>query len=101
MRRPMKKTKNKMKQHSHASHPETELRLKRAAGHLAKVVEMVHSSQECVDILQQLSAVISALEASRVTLLQDHFRTCIAPAISQDSQYLVKDLEVIIKRAMK
>jgi uncharacterized protein len=101
MLKPVKKTKNKTKLHAHASHPETKMRLKRAAGHLAKVVEMVHSGRECVDILQQLSAVISALEASRVTLLQDHVRTCIAPAISVDSQYLVKDLEIIIRRSMK
>ena len=87
--------------HQHLSHPETEVRIKRAAGHLTKVVEMVGQGRECVDILQQLSAVIAALESCRVTLLQDHFQTCIAPAISKDSQYLVKDLETIIKRALK
>lgn len=75
--------------------------MKRAAGHLSKVVEMVSEGQECVDILQQLSAVISALESCRVILLQDHLHTCIAPVIGKDSQHLVKELEVIVKRALK
>ncbi len=75
--------------------------MKRAAGHLSKVVEMVGGGRECVDILQQLSAVISALESCRVTLLQDHFQTCIAPAISKDSLHLISELEIIIKRALK
>lgn len=92
---------NKVPKHHHPSHPETEIRMKRAAGHLNKVVEMVGEGRECVDILQQLSAVISALESCRVTLLQDHFQTCIAPAISKESQYLIKDLETILKRALK
>ena len=97
----MKTKTDKSHQHKHTTHPQTEVRMKRAAGHLGKVVEMVHEGRECVDILQQLSAVISALESCRVILLQDHFQTCIAPALSKNSQHLVKELETIIQRALK
>ena len=88
-------------EHHHPSHPETEVRLKRASGHLNKVVEMVHQGRGCTDILQQLSAVISALESCRVTLLQDHIQTCITPVVPASSRHIVKDLELVIKRAMK
>lgn len=89
------------KAHAHSSHPETIIRLNRAAGHLSKVVSMVKSNQECVDVLQQLSAVISALESCRITLLTDHVKTCIVPEIKPQSQHLAQELEIIIKRALK
>lgn len=87
--------------HNHVSHKETLTRIKRASGHLRKVESMVAQGEECVELLQQLSAVISALESCRVTLLQDHFRTCIAPALAPDSKHLVDELETVIKRALK
>lgn len=83
------------------SHRETLTRIKRASGHLRKVEAMVSSGEECTQILQQLGAVISALQSCRVTLLQDHFSSCIAPAISPNSKHLVSELEIVIKRALK
>ncbi|MBK8204758.1 MAG: metal-sensitive transcriptional regulator [Bdellovibrionales bacterium] len=87
--------------HKHIPHGETLVRIKRASGHLRKVETMVSDGAECVEVLQQLSAVISALESCRISLLQDHFRSCITPAIRNDSQYLIKDLETVIRRALK
>lgn len=87
--------------HAHPSHPKTLSRLKIASGHLLKVIEMVREDKECLSVLQQLSAVISALESSRVALLQDHFRSCIAPEIPEKSKHLIRDLETIIERALK
>ncbi len=101
MSRKAKKNIEAEKFHSHSSHPKTLARLKIASGHLLKVVEMVETDKECIDVLQQLSAVISALESSRITLLQDHFTSCVAPALSEDSKYLIKDLETLLQRALK
>lgn len=66
MLRKAKKSIKTEKDHSHSSHPKTLSRLKIASGHLLKVIEMVETDEECVDVLQQLSAVISALESSRI-----------------------------------
>lgn len=101
MSRKAKKTVKAEKDHSHSSHPKTLSRLKIASGHLLKVIEMVEADEECIDVLQQLAAVISALESSRITLLQDHFTSCVAPALSEDSKYLIKDLETLLQRALK
>lgn len=87
--------------HKHIPHRETLVRIKRASGHLRKVESMVSDDEECIEILQQLSAVISALESCRITLLQDHFSSCIAPAISSDSKHLIAELETVIKRALR
>ncbi len=47
--------------HHHKSHDEALLRIKRATGHLEAVHGMIKSERSCPEILQQLSAVISAL----------------------------------------
>ena len=45
----------------HQSHPEITKRLKRAAGHLAGVIEMIEAGRPCLDLAQQLHAVESAI----------------------------------------
>ncbi len=86
---------------THAGHPESLIRLKRASGHLNKVISMTEDSNQCVDILQQLSAVISALESCRVSLLQDHITTCVLPVVKSDSKKIISDLQLIIQRVVK
>ena len=46
---------------SHASHPEILGRLKRAHGHLNKVIAMLEEGRDCVTVAQQLQAVESAV----------------------------------------
>ncbi len=89
------------KHHEHSSHKEAVTRLKRADGHLLKVVEMIEHHKPCADILQQLSAVISALSSCRLMLLQDHLDTCLAPALKPGHEHVVAEIETIVKRAMK
>lgn len=64
----------------HASHPAISKRLKRAHGHLAKVIEMIDSDRPCLDIAQQLQAVESALSNAKSTLIHDHVENCLADA---------------------
>ena len=53
-------------------------RLKRAAGQIAGLQKMVEEDRYCVDILTQLAAVRSALDAVGVQLLTDHMEHCVA-----------------------
>lgn len=87
--------------HDHLSHKEALIRLKRASGHLNKVISMTADDGKCVDILQQLSAVISALESCRVHLLQDHIKSCVGPLVNTESKKIISDLEVVIQRVLK
>ncbi len=52
-------------------------RLKRAAGQIAGLQKMVEDDRYCVDILTQLAAVRSALDAVGVQLLTDHMEHCV------------------------
>jgi len=80
---------------------ETLIRLKRAMGHLSSVVDMVEEKRTCIDILQQLSAVISALGGARVSLLQGHINSCLKNSLKPGNDGLAKELDLIIQRGMK
>lgn len=93
----------KFKTHDHAhQHDANSInRLKRASGHLSKVIQMLENEQPCGDVLQQLSAVISALGGSRVQILKAHLNTCLRPVLKSKDEKLVKEIEDVIQRAMK
>jgi DNA-binding FrmR family transcriptional regulator len=55
-----------------------ENRLKRVAGQIVGLQKMVAEDRYCVDILTQLAAIRSALDALGVELLADHLETCVA-----------------------
>ena len=56
-------------------------RLKRIAGQVAGLQKMVDDDRYCVDILTQLAAVRSALDAVGVQLLTDHVEHCVSGCV--------------------
>jgi DNA-binding FrmR family transcriptional regulator len=52
-------------------------RMKRISGQVAGVQRMLDEDRYCVDILNQISAVRSALDALGVELLTDHVECCV------------------------
>ena len=61
----------------HASHPEIVKRLKRAHGHLGKVLSMFEDGRPCVDLAQQLHAVEAAVANAKRELIHDHVEHCL------------------------
>ncbi|WP_298671460.1 metal-sensing transcriptional repressor [uncultured Sphingomonas sp.] len=57
---------------SHAANPDLINRLKRAQGHLAKIVEMVSEGRDGLQTAQQMQAVIAALDKAKTLLVSDH-----------------------------
>lgn len=55
-------------------------RLKRIEGQARGIHKMVEDEKYCIDILTQISALTSALEAVAVGLLDDHLRHCVVDA---------------------
>jgi len=62
----------------HASHPEIVKRLKRAQGHLGKVLSMFEDGRPCLDLAQQLHAVEAAVANAKRELIHDHVEHCLA-----------------------
>jgi uncharacterized protein len=63
--------------HTHASHPAIVIRLKRAEGHLRRVIGMIEEGQPCVDLATQLHAVERALAEAKRALIHDHIDHCV------------------------
>jgi DNA-binding FrmR family transcriptional regulator len=60
-------------------------RLKRIEGQARGIHKMVDDEKYCIDILTQISAMTSALEAVAMGLLEDHLRHCVVDAARQGS----------------
>lgn len=65
----------------HSSHPAIVKRLKRADGHLRRVIEMIEAGRHCLDIAQQLHAVEKAIAQAKKTLIHDHLNHCLDEAM--------------------
>ena len=55
--------------------------LKKAQSHLGKVITMVEDKEYCVDIMQQVLAIIGLLKSVNQKLLADHLQNCFAKAM--------------------
>jgi uncharacterized protein len=64
----------------HSTHPEVVNRLRRAEGHLKKIIGMIQDGRSCLDLAQQLHAVEKAIDGAKKTLIHDHIDNCLAEA---------------------
>jgi DNA-binding FrmR family transcriptional regulator len=86
--------------HIHANHPEIVKRLKRADGHLRKVVEMIEAGRSCLDIAQQLHAVEMAVGQAKRALIQDHLDHCleeVVGSLARDQRQPIDEFKAITK----
>lgn len=61
-------------------------RLARIEGQVRGIRTMVQNDRYCVDILMQLSAVVSALKKVEELVLENHLKTCVSDAIRQGNE---------------
>ena len=67
--------------HIHESHADVINRLKRAGGHLQTIIGMIEGGRDCLDLAQQMQAVIKALEGAKSVLIHDHVEHCLEAAM--------------------
>ena len=63
--------------HIHESHPAIVKRLKRAEGHIRRVISMFEEGRSCLDLAQQLHAVEKAIAEAKRQLIHDHVDHCL------------------------
>jgi CsoR family transcriptional regulator, copper-sensing transcriptional repressor len=69
--------------HGYAPHKEQLVkRLARVEGQVRGIARMVEDDRYCIDILTQLGAVSTALEAVALKVLEEHVRHCVAGALA-------------------
>ena len=67
--------------HVHESHADVVNRLKRAGGHLQTIIGMIEGGRDCLDVAQQLQAVLKAVEGAKAVLIHDHVEHCLEAAM--------------------
>ncbi len=76
-------------------------RLKRIEGQVRGVQRMLENDAYCTDILTQVSAIQSALNAFNQELLVSHINTCVVEDIKNGNDEVITDLVKTIKKLMK
>ena len=76
-------------------------RLNRIEGQVRGIRGMVEKEAYCTDILTQVSAIQSALNAFSRELLSNHIHTCVVQDIQNGHLEVVDDLLVTIQKLMK
>lgn len=76
-------------------------RLNRIEGQVRGVKNMVEEERYCVDILTQVSAIQSALNAFNKKLLANHIHTCVVDDIKGGKDEAVDELCETIQKLMK
>ncbi|WP_406695866.1 metal-sensitive transcriptional regulator [Singulisphaera sp. Ch08] len=90
--------------------PKIKSRVNRIAGQVAGIQRMVEEERYCVDILNQIAAVRSALDALGIELLSQHIECCVlghgtgkehAQAEPMTNEQLVDELRTVLARFLK
>ncbi len=79
-------------------------RMRRIEGQARGVTKMVDEEKYCIDILTQISALTSALQAVAVGLLDDHLKHCVVDAArmnSADADAKIKEATDAIARLVR
>ncbi len=90
--------------HKHRSESEYRAlmnRLSRIEGQLRGIRQMVEDERYCVDILTQVSAVQSALNAFSRELLTSHIKSCVTEDIKRGHAEAVDELCATLQKLMK
>nr|WP_198416364.1 metal-sensitive transcriptional regulator [Cryobacterium luteum] len=79
-------------------------RLRRIEGQARGISRMVDEEKYCIDILTQISALTSALQAVGLGLLDDHLKHCVLDAVRMDgpdAQVKIKEASAAIARLVR
>jgi uncharacterized protein len=66
----------------HETHPEVLKRLKRAAGQLRSIGEMIEAGRPCLEVAQQLQAAERAVREAKKTFINDHLNHCLERVVA-------------------
>ncbi|MDP2953584.1 MAG: metal-sensitive transcriptional regulator [Chloroflexota bacterium] len=74
-------------------------RLRRIEGQARGVQRMVEEGRYCMDVVQQLNALSSAVEEVSLLVLQSHIEGCVAQAIREGSgEEQIQELIAVLRR---
>jgi len=75
-------------------------RLHRIEGQVRGIERMVENDRYCIDILTQISAVNTALEALAFRILDDHVKHCVSDALASGDEAAAAEKSVELLEAV-
>jgi len=77
-------------------------RMKKIEGQARGIQKMIEEGRYCIDIVQQLTALSSAVDEVSLRILESHIEGCVTSAIRQEhGQQHIKELMATIRKALK
>ena len=76
-------------------------RLARIEGQVRGISRMIDDDRYCIDILTQLGAVDTALEAVAIKVLEEHVRHCVAGALASGDERQATEKSVELLEAVQ
>lgn len=92
---------SKTKERSEKEYKDLMHRLNRIEGQVRGVKGMLERDAYCVDILNQVSAINSALNSFSKELLGNHIRTCVVENVRSGNDEVIDELVKTIQKLMK
>lgn len=82
--------------------PDLLKRLRRIEGQIRGIQGMVEKETYCVDVLDQISAVVAACEKVGLKVLGEHLRGCVADSVgTKDAAATIDELTDVLERFLK
>ena len=77
-------------------------RLNRIEGQVRGIKKMIDEDRYCIDIVQQITAVSSAIDEVSLVVLQNHIEGCVSDAIREEhSEHHIEELMETVRKAIK
>lgn len=76
-------------------------RLNRIEGQIRGVKKMVEEDRYCIDIINQVNAISSALNSFNKVLLADHIQSCVVKDVEAGNNQMVEELCDTLQKLMK
>lgn len=92
------KCRHKAKPRSAEEEKQLQNRLNRIIGQLNGIKKMLADNRYCGDILTQVAAAESALQAFGYTVLQSHMQTCVTDEIRSGNNEIMEEALELIKK---
>ena len=76
-------------------------RLKRIEGQVRGVQNMLENDAYCLDIINQVSAINSALNSFNRLLLNKHLHSCVADGVRAGDDNVIDELDTLLQKMLK
>ena len=76
-------------------------RLARMEGQVRGVARMIERDEDCMDVLQQTTALRAAIDAVSLLLMEDHVHGCVTTSVKRgDADALTEEVMDVVRRGM-